>query len=98
MYEGWEKGKAGRSSAEVEKVEMHRTTTLFLMAQVYQHLGHADMSAKYCTITLNRSLTGGTFQPKEWIKNAIQLSGYYLSEGRYRWSQRPPDPCALLGR
>jgi hypothetical protein len=42
------------------------------------------MSAKYCTITLNRSLVGSTFETNEWIKNAIQLSGFYLSQGRYR--------------
>jgi hypothetical protein len=39
VYEGWKKKGLAQSSseAEIKQVEGLRTTTLFLMAQVYQH-------------------------------------------------------------
>jgi len=61
------------------------TATLFLLAQVYQHTQQADKSARCCLQTLDRqalSLTPDELcsQANEWVSNAIQLSGYFLSQ------------------
>eukprot|EP00802_Teleaulax_amphioxeia_P022937 Tamp_23445.p1 GENE.Tamp_23445~~Tamp_23445.p1 ORF type:complete len:134 (+),score=15.62 Tamp_23445:550-951(+) len=61
------------------------TTTLFLQAQVYQHLSLPDESARCCLVTLDRqaqSLSNHELrlQGAEWIKNAVQLSGFFLSQ------------------
>jgi len=59
------------------------TTTLFLMAQVHQHSGEAAQAAGLCQLTLDRQARGGLPAGRdEWVKNAIQLSGFFLSSGR----------------
>ena len=75
-------GPAGLSLSSPEQKQF--TATLFLLAQVHQHTGDADNSARCCLATLDRQAC--SFSPaelraqvNEWVTNAIQLSGYFLS-------------------
>eukprot|EP00961_Rhodomonas_salina_P193929 2618246-Rhodomonas_salina.3 len=69
--------KSEQVSALAEK---HFTTNLFLLAQVYQHLGKPDLSAAFCQQTLDRQVIDNACNNDEWMKNATQLSGYYLGQ------------------
>mmetsp|Transcript_61663 Transcript_61663/g.165669 ORF Transcript_61663/g.165669 Transcript_61663/m.165669 type:complete len:268 (-) Transcript_61663:641-1444(-) len=65
-------------------IERIYTSTLFYLAQVYQHLNRADDSAQFCQQTLNRQLLDAqSLNQESWITNAVQLSGYYLSSWRF---------------
>ena len=78
-------GGAGDDPESAEKVEDAYTTTVFLLAQVWEKLGDPERSARYCGLTLGRQLRRGPagFSEPEWGQNATQLAGYYLTQGQF---------------
>lgn len=69
------------------KFESAYTHTLFYFAQVYQHLGQADVSAQYCHVTLQRQLEAPDLDPLDWSLHAATLSQYYMTERKFPMSR-----------
>lgn len=77
-----QRGQTRRARLLLETAEAangEETATTFLLAQVYVGLGLRELSAEYCRRTLE---TETDLPAKEWVKNALGLSAYYVSEGK----------------
>lgn len=65
----------------------NHTLTLFYLAQTLQQLREDQMSALYCSITLNRQLlaNAGQFDAVrlEWCRNAMELNAFYCNIHQY---------------
>ncbi|XP_053399611.1 KIF-binding protein-like [Mercenaria mercenaria] len=80
---------------DMDKLEFERAThlestythTLFYFAQVYQHLGQADVSAQYCHFTLQRQLDSHNLDSLDWSLQAATLSQYYMTERDFTMSR-----------
>jgi hypothetical protein len=64
---------------EGELAEAH-TMSCFYLAQVFGHLGQVALSAAMCQITLRRQCLLPNLDRREWALNAVQLSGYFLTQ------------------
>jgi len=76
VYEDSADDKLGES--DKDKMEAQYTLTLFYLAQVFGHLGDAQKSADYCSLTLNRQLEANSYDKATWAQNAAQLAGFYV--------------------
>ena len=56
------------------------TMSCFYLAQVFGHLGQVALSAAMCQITLRRQCLLPDLDRREWALNAVQLSGYFLTQ------------------
>ncbi|XP_065181768.1 KIF-binding protein-like [Sycon ciliatum] len=65
--------------------ELHRghTHTLYFLAQVFKEMDQTDLSAQYCSATLQRQLKNGVEDGYDWALNCGTLSCYFLSQCRY---------------
>ena len=64
---------------EGELAEAH-TLSCFYLAQVFGHLGQVALSAAMCQVTLRRQCALPNLDRREWALNAVQLSGYFLTQ------------------
>jgi hypothetical protein len=64
---------------EGELAEAH-TLSCFYLAQVFGSLGQVSLSAAMCQITLRRQCLLPNLDRREWALNAVQLSGYFLTQ------------------
>lgn len=64
---------------EGELAEAH-TMSCFYLAQVFGHLGQVALSAAMCQVTLRRQCLLPNLDRREWALNAVQLSGYFLTQ------------------
>ena len=62
-----------------ELAEAH-TLSCFYLAQVFGHLGQVALSAAMCQVTLRRQCLLPNLDRREWALNAVQLSGYFLTQ------------------
>lgn len=62
-----------------ELAEAH-TLSCFYLAQVFGHLGQVALSAAMCQVTLRRQCLMPHLDRREWAMNAVQLSGYFLTQ------------------
>lgn len=64
-------------------LEKALTHTLYYLAQVYEHLGENEASAKYCHITLKRQLDSSDYDPLDWAVNCATLSQYFIAKEKF---------------
>ena len=63
------------------------TLTLYYLAQVYNNLNQAAISAKYCHQTLSRQMKTKQYNPKEWSLNCATLSQYYVTQDNFSFAR-----------
>ena len=66
-----------------ETLEKNYTLTMFYLAQVYAKLGEKEKGASYCAITLRRQLETKQYLLKEWTKNALAISDYFIENHHF---------------
>jgi len=63
------------------------TLTLYYLAQIYNSMGEAAKSAKYCHVTLARQMNSKQYDPKDWSLNCATLSQYYVTQDNYKFAR-----------
>lgn len=68
-------------------MENMHTLTTFYLAQVYGMMKNTVASSQYCFLTLQRQLRSGLeFNKREWAKNCMGLSSFFLSHDGFSQS------------
>jgi hypothetical protein len=77
-----------QGSADVGELAEAHTMSCFYLAQVFGHLGQVALSAAMCQVTLRRQCLMPNLDRREWAMNAVQLSGYFLTQDDWVNSHR----------
>ncbi|TNV82669.1 hypothetical protein FGO68_gene10000 [Halteria grandinella] len=63
------------------RLEKNQTMTLFYLAQVHTKLGNNELAVQNCADTMQRQLSTGDYQLKDWSINCVNIAEYFIKNG-----------------